>query len=532
MRGDKGLLHSLVHRFSYAEIALVGFLALWAAAPLAALLYRGASTGEVFTGANGLFAADQLQYMAWIRQFGAIDLAANRFSLGPSDEVFLHPMFLLSGLVWRFGGSIQLAYLVWTPLAVVVLFAGFRAYVHRLHRDRKSRDVTLALALFFVTPSALAAAAGLSGTEPVASLAGELFAAGQTWGYLPTVIAIGLMPIFLLGIEWLVDTEPLEAGSRGRRYTAGTAMAGLLVSWLHPWQGETLLVIVGGLVAWRGGRRRDMTVVAAPTFATVLPLLYYLALSRTDPAWGVAQAQTELGGFPPWVVALALAPLAVPALAAVGGPLDTQERMLRLWPPAALLVYLVLSPSVPAHAFEALSLPLAVLAVRGWKRFSVPRWVSAFAVTIAVVPGMAYVGLALAGSIQARAQPHLLLAGEANALRALDQDPRLGGVLPTAYLGSAVPAFSGRSSWVGHPSWTPDFLHRARLADDLFDGALTGHEGRKFVRSTGAAFLLSDCRDREDLEITLGPAAVTRRSFGCAAVYEVNHSRPDAGVSR
>ena len=34
-------------------------------------------------------------------------------------------MFVISGLLWRLGLSIQLSYMVWMPVGLIVLFAGF-----------------------------------------------------------------------------------------------------------------------------------------------------------------------------------------------------------------------------------------------------------------------------------------------------------------------------------------------------------------------------------------------------------------------
>ena len=64
---------------------------------LAALLTKG----RALTGADGLLASDQLQYFTWIRQAGEHVLVGNEYDLAPDDRVFLHPGFLVSGLVAR-----------------------------------------------------------------------------------------------------------------------------------------------------------------------------------------------------------------------------------------------------------------------------------------------------------------------------------------------------------------------------------------------------------------------------------------------
>src|SRR5215207_4678055 len=84
-------------------------LALWAVAPLVVLVVRLLAYGDVPTGADGPLAADQLQYLAWVRDAGSHGLASNLFELRPSAHVFAHPLFTPSGLVWRLGVPLEVA---------------------------------------------------------------------------------------------------------------------------------------------------------------------------------------------------------------------------------------------------------------------------------------------------------------------------------------------------------------------------------------------------------------------------------------
>ncbi|MCX6387384.1 MAG: hypothetical protein NTX07_01480 [Solirubrobacterales bacterium] len=61
--------------------------------------------GRVLSGADGLFPPDQLQYLTWIREAGDHWLIGNRFDMRTDHRVFLHPGFLLSGLVHRWLGA-------------------------------------------------------------------------------------------------------------------------------------------------------------------------------------------------------------------------------------------------------------------------------------------------------------------------------------------------------------------------------------------------------------------------------------------
>ena len=88
-------------------------------------------------------------------------------------------------------------------------------------------------------------------------------------------------------------------------------------------------------------------------------------------------------------------------------------------------------------------------------------------------------------------------------------------------MGPMVPAHSDRNTWVGLLSWTPNFERRARAADALLAGQLRTSDARSLVHTSGARFVLSDCRLRADLTTVLRPMLESVRHFGCATVYRV-----------
>ena len=77
-------------------------------------------------GAWGLHYFDQMQYLAWVREAGDSLLISNTFDVAGSANDFLHPMFLLSGLVHRLTGlEVTASYLLWLPVALsLTIFAG------------------------------------------------------------------------------------------------------------------------------------------------------------------------------------------------------------------------------------------------------------------------------------------------------------------------------------------------------------------------------------------------------------------------
>jgi hypothetical protein len=490
------------------EWLLLGLLAAWSLIPLAQGILHLMQNGGVLGGTDGIGVVDHFQYLSWIRESGEHGLASNRYDLADSDAVYLQPMWLVSGLAWAAGLPIQAGLLLWKPVCVAVLFGGSLAYVRRLVEGRGARLAALAIALFYFPPLAVLlnrTGLGSDAADGLAYLFGfQLSPASFLWGYVQTAVAVGLMPLFLLALE--------------RRRIAWAAAAGLLVSWVHPWQGMVLLGVLLGVAVWT----RSVRSLVLPALATLAPLVYFLVLARVDPAWGEGSESGGLAHY--WGdLLLAVGPLAAfaawGAWAGRGRELDLQERVLLLWPLVTLLVYAVLDRTFVYNVLSGLTIPLAILAVRGAARL--PRGVAVAAVLVATAPGLVNLVVELRDGLGAGNSPRYLAAGEADALEFVDESPREGGVLTRLYLGQAVPGLSGRRTYVGHPSWTPDIARRVKETEDLFAGAATPGQARALVRRTGAAFVVQDCARRHDLTAELGPLLRSTHRFGCATVYEV-----------
>jgi hypothetical protein len=472
--------------------------------------------GRPLSGADGLLAADQLQYLAWIREAAHHGLIGNRFDLAPGSRTFLHPGFGISGLLHALGLSVPLAYLAWKPVAVAVTFLGALVYVRRLLPPGGARHTALILALFAVMPAAwLVAWSGWGGNPRQFTfdfISGEMWSGQYLWGYLMTAIAVFLMPLVLLATE------------RGRGAWAGAGA--LLVCWLQPWQGATLAVIVLAVAVW--GRRRPARAELAVVAGVALPAAYYFLLSHLDPAWELAETSNAAGAqptwsWPWWAIVLCVAPLAVPAALAYRLPAPSwQERAVRVWPFAALLVYVAPVGTFPYHAFQGLAIPLAILAVQGaltvWRR---PRPAAVVALLVVMtLPGIAHKLEVSIHSIRAAGDPFWVFPGEVRALKWIEADPRPGGTLGPVYAGYMLPSRTGRETYVGALSWTPDWSRRERLADGLVAGTLTGRRAVAFVRSTHARYVFVDCRPGlADLEPVLRPLLEHTLRFGCASVY-------------
>jgi hypothetical protein len=499
-------------RLGPAEAGVLALLAAWALAPLARVLIRAADGGLVPSGADEPFAADQFQYMSWIRDGGRHVLASNTLDIHQSAHVFLHPMFVLSGLAWRAGVPMQVAYLAWKPVAIALLFGGFLAYSRRLLPNRASAAAAALLALFFASPvAALMDWLTLGGSKlrlDAVTVAGETFPAGQV-GYHPTGIAMGLMPVFLLMLE-----RAIRDG--GRRWTLLGCAAGALAAWLHPWQGEVLIVVAAGaLVLCRSRTALHRSI--APLAATAAPLVYYFVLARADDAWHLAEVQNTVRHPSLLAVVLALSPLLIPAAVGLRRPDGFQEYALLLWPPAVLVVFLI-TPTFPAHAFEALALPLSILLVRALALRSLPRLAVVAVFALLIVPGAIWQAHATKDFLDAGDQPYNLTRDERDALSYIEHSGS-GGVLASRYLGPLVPAYTGHQVWLGHPSWTRDYAARAGTVDALFGGALDPARARQAIAASRARTVLAVCRDPADLTAVLPPGSASERRFGCVRVY-------------
>ena len=501
---------------------LAGLLALSLAA-LAGLLVRVALDGGHLGGAEGFVAVDQLQYLNWIRQAGDHLAVENLYDLAPGPRGFVHPLVIPSGLLSALGAGPAVAYLVWKPVAVVALFAGALLYARRLVPATGDRRLAVCLALFMASPVSVVGWTGVLSSErelELDFLTGELWTGTYLWGYPFTAIAVGLVPLGLLAYERGRSTG-------GGRWLALAAGAGLLCSWLQPWQGATLALtlVAAELVVGRGAPLAAARRLAPTLAATAAPLVYYLILSLSDASWERAGVANDVGLFSAGALVAGLAPLALPAaLGARRAPADFAGTALVAWPLAALAVYLQPAGTFPAHALQGVALPLAVLGVL-WLRGvlgerALPVALVA-ALALLLVAGTAYRADRLRGAVESGFQPYFLTGGERDALAHLRDADEEGGVLAPYYSGQLVPAHTGRETFVGARSWTPDFDERREAAERLFRGELDPAAAEAAVRASGARYLLSDCQGRAPIGADVRAFTDPPRRFGCATVYRV-----------
>jgi hypothetical protein len=535
-------------RASRVELLLLVSLVAWGLFPLVVLIAHAIQAHATLTGADGLIGADgvlgadQLQYLAWARDAGTHGLASDLFSLAPSGHVYLEPLFTITGILWRLELSLQLAYLLWKPVAAVALFVATLALAKRAFGDDiRARAAAVALSLFLYTPvTALVSWANL-GSGPfrfqMYLLGDELLPANKLWGYVPSALGLAMMPVVLLGTERALSAARPTTGAPGRpdRMGAGrplalASVAALLAALLHPWQGVTLLVILAGLALWQ--RLRGWPLLLAPAVGAALPLLYYFVLSRSDPSWRLAAHNEVIARLPGLVLLAGLGPLALIAAVGVRRPgAVVIERALLLWIVGCFVTYFTVSSFAP-HALQGLSLPFAVLAVRGWRRLRLPAALGALAIALVTLPGLAYDARKFVNVARGHAVQYYLTSSDAHALAWISDRAPGGGVLAPTPFAAVVPSQTGRAVWVGDGYWSRDYAARARMVDSLFGARLRGAQARSFVLGTGATVLISDCTHRTNLTGRLGPLLASVHRFGCARVYVMRRAAAGRSIRR
>jgi hypothetical protein len=489
-------------------------LVLWALVPVAVVAIYAARHGGRATGAwSSLLVEDVFQYWAWIRESGDHVAIANLFDTGPSDQVFVYPPFLLSGLLWRAGVPLPVAYHLWTVVGAGVLVVSVTAYARRSLPEGGWRSAAV-LAIVFGSPIWLAAwvITGSHGGDRL--MAYVLSPLSALWGYLPRLLSVALMPAFMLALERVL--QPGE-GSRARAI-ASACVLGALASWLHPWQGLVLVLVPIGLFAWDRFDRRDRA-LALPVIATALPIAYYGALHRFVPDW--QRASENLNYYAAVDFLVVLLPFLAFAAYGVRSPgRDVHERALLLWVAATGLCFLA-PTGARFEAMAGLSVPLAILIVRAWRRLSPSRLLTAMAITTMVLAGTLPLLYDAPSSVRDGAGTAWLRNGDRAALEWIETAPGAGALLADSHVAATSVALTGRPTWAAHASWSPQYVTRATAVNAMLAGSLRGQDALRVATAANARFVFLDCGRPDATAPGLRPLVQRERRFGCARVMEL-----------
>ncbi len=525
--------------FDWVFLALTAAMSMMVMGPL--LL-----TGKTLSGGDGLFTVDQLQYLSWVRDAGDHWLVSNKFDFAPDRHVLLHPGYLISGLLHtQLGVGLPEAYTVlWKPVAVLVAFFGIRNYSTRLLPGLWARRTAMVIALTTLMGwSTLTNALGLS-SQTMKSLdfiSSEMWSGQLLMGYELGAIAVFMLPLVLLAAERF-----REKGGKG---TYALALIGaLIVSWLQPWQGAELagiVCLVEGFRWWRRGVAPDWRLLGI-VICCLLPSIYYAIVAAGDESWRLAGKTNARGAqpdwkWPAWAIALTVSPLAIPALISLRNRADGwQEIAVRMWPLAVLAVYLQPFGTFPYHSFQGLALPLGILAVQGFtvgrpKWLPTPRvWWVLPAVLVLAVPGTVHRMRLAHESVGLHYFPYYLEPGESQALAFIASQPGPGNVMADPYGGLLVPGYTGKESYIGPRSWTPNWTARSRASGGLLLGILGPAATDKLLTSTHTRWVFAECdkhgKALPSIASNIGPLLESERRFGCATVYVIRKSPTAAAV--
>lgn len=476
--------------------------------------------GRIWTGTDGLYLPDQLQYLAWIRDASKHVLISDLFVLKSTPHDYLQPAIAISGGLTALGVAPWLSLLLWKPVAVLALFFATRAFCRRMLPGRTAQQhAALALALFY----------GSFGTYPAVDESLPFL----SWGYPFTVMATAAL------VAALVDYG--RAREQGR-LTWGAPLLGLLSSWFHPWQGEVLILVVlgGEALSWAGRRavRERLPLASLTIGATLLPLAYYGVLDHADPVWRLGREATLTNPWTLWHSIYPLLPLmVVAALAYRGRPRTFMAAATRVWPLATIVVFELSKHTLaatPLHAFTGVTIPLAVLAVQGaqlpaLRRIPRARALAWLLVAAATIPATVQMMDVVRGKLAPGTNGIAFIShDEQRALNYLRSDPKQGGVLTDFILGAVTPGETGRHTYVGNCDWSvPHCGWRFSNTWIMFLWPWTWHHTRGWyarwlVHRSGARFVLVSCHSHTfRLERELRPMLVAAHRFGCATVYEV-----------
>ncbi len=300
-RFDAGLLGALVA------------LSLWT---LGLDLWQVLVHARIWTGTEAVYQEDGMQSMMWIEGILRHGASPDLYVLGRTPADFFQPLLAVSAGVAALGVAPDLSLLLWKPVAIVAIFFVVRAYLHRTVHGLWARRAALTLALFFGWGAVI----------------GDSWIVFWSWGY----------PFALIALACAIGALLAYARDRAAgRVGLLAPLLGALASWLHPWQGETLIVILIGseLVLLARRERVPVAALALTVALTALPLVYFAALVQFDAVWQ-REREAALSTYPVWLVVKAFVLLVLPAALAYRVRAASFIALTaRVWPLAVVVIF-------------------------------------------------------------------------------------------------------------------------------------------------------------------------------------------------
>jgi hypothetical protein len=197
-RGRKGL-----DRVELCLLALFAAMSMWV---VALDVWQAAVQHRVWTGTDGFYVVDQMQYLAWIQSASQHLLVSNLFVLRATPFDYFQPAVGTSGALVALGVAPWLALLLWKPVAVVGVFFAIRAYAYRTVEGPSARRAVIALGLFFGSLTFVYGSWGI---------VGDMMLGWLSWGYTFGLMAVALLLFALLSYERVIHLSQVD-GQSGR----------------------------------------------------------------------------------------------------------------------------------------------------------------------------------------------------------------------------------------------------------------------------------------------------------------------------
>ena len=423
--------------------------------------------------------------------------------------------------------------MIWKPVAIAALFAG--AAGHRAALPRAAPTTAASPSSSRCSPARRSPrwsdGRGWGGDETKLDfdfIGGELWTGSYVWGYLFTGVAVGLLPLSLLAYERGPGRRSAARCWPGPR-PAGCCAPGCSPGRASPsrWSSRRPKRCRGAATAGRSAAAgRDAAPVLAGDRAAARllpgplahrPILGAGRRHQRHPA--LAVVGHACSGSPRWR-SRRPSPTRLPAP-------DFGALALRAWPLAGLVVFYQPAGTFPFHAFQGLTLPLAVLGVAGaagrgsgsgrcrcgrpWR--SSPSW---------SFPERPTASTSSAARCRSAVRPSSSSPGSATRCAGWSARRRRGGVLTTVYSGVIDPGLH-----------RPRDVDRRRIVDPgrrpprAADRRPVRRPGRPGGGRADRARVRRPLRlrglprpRRPDAARSRAVAGPPRR-FGCATVYEV-----------
>lgn len=507
------------------------------------VVYAALSTpdGMSYTGINYMTPGDMNVFLSMIEAGKTgINVALNLYTSEPQHAIFLNPLWFVIGLGARvFHVSSLVAFhaaRLLVDAAFVFVLYGFLRFCFSSVRIRK---IALLVTVF-------ASGLGLFFTPFLFDLNAIYEHPVDTWVpesipflslYHSPHLAASLT--LIVAIFWLM----LKAFRSNKiRYSAGAGIAGLFLTWFHPFNTPTIVAVLSTFVLLSMVLKRKVLwswIGHTALFGFVMSpaVLYLYLIGKADYVIGRWSAENILPSPSPLMYLIAFVLVLFFALLAVRKlnlRSDDSHRFFVVWiVVASILIYFPVT--FQRRMVEGMFIPLAILSAIGilrvWQllvgqRYGFLKQTCLLVGLIIFFPltNIQMVGQDLYLFTVSRELPYFITDEQVEALDWIrDHTPTDAIILSSQYMGNFIPAHTLRRVYIGHGPQTINLLKKFEDVYNFYGGHLDNDERTAFLQSRGITYVMVGPKEREYGPDTLGSLPVLSKVFdnGVVALYEV-----------